>query len=130
MQPTHRSMFWRNSVRHFAARHHVGDGKAAARFQYAESLAQHAVLIAGKVDDAVADDDVHGVIRQRDMLDFAFQKLDILDPCLALVLPRQCEHFIRHIEAVSFAGRAQRAAPKAARRCRRRSRDRAPFRPD
>ena len=37
------------------------------------------------------------------MLDFAFEKFDILHPGLALIFAGQRQHFIRHIEAVGFA---------------------------
>ena len=48
---------------------------------------------------------------------------------LALILPRQRQHLVGHVEAVGFARRAQPGAPTAARRCRRRSPGRARSRP-
>src|ERR1700694_604603 len=39
--------------RHLAARDHVGNSELSARFQHAERLAQHAVLVRGKIDHAV-----------------------------------------------------------------------------
>jgi hypothetical protein len=56
-----------------------------------------------RVDDAVRDDDIHRVIRQGDVLDFSLEKLDILRPGLALVLPRQRQHLVGHVESVGFA---------------------------
>jgi hypothetical protein len=83
----------------------IRNGKAATRFQDAERFPQHAVFVARQVNDAVAYDDIDGGVRQRDMLDFAFEKFDVLNPGLALVLAGECQHFIRHIEAVGFAQR-------------------------
>jgi len=73
-----------------------------------------------------APHDVDRAGRQRDVFDVAAQPLDVLDPGLALVLAREGEHLVRHVEAV---GLARRAEPTAGRRCRRPSRGRAPSRP-
>src|SRR4030095_10365827 len=37
-------------------------------------------------------------------LDFAFEELDIRGSGLALVLARECQHLVSHVEAVRFAG--------------------------
>jgi hypothetical protein len=44
------------------------------------------------------------------VLHLAFEKFDILDGCLALVLTRQREHVIRHIKTVRFAAGAHPAS--------------------
>src|SRR5919108_1094206 len=42
--------------RHLAAHDDVGPGESAARLQHAKRLGEHAVLVAGEIDDAVGDD--------------------------------------------------------------------------
>src|SRR5262249_20892047 len=41
-----------------------------------------------------------------DLFDFAFQEFDVADARLALVLARERQHVVRHVEAVDLAGRA------------------------
>src|SRR5664279_2281326 len=62
-----------NSGRYFTAHDHIGDGEATAGPQHPERLPEYLVLVAREVDDAVRDDHVDGVARQRDVLDLAFQ---------------------------------------------------------
>ncbi|SPE28618.1 hypothetical protein SBA3_1470011 [Candidatus Sulfopaludibacter sp. SbA3] len=90
--------------RDFTARHNVGHGEAAAGLENPEGLGENPVLIRRKIDDAVRDDDVHGVVGEWDVLDFAFQKLDVADAGLALVFVRESQHFIGHIQTVRFSG--------------------------
>src|ERR1035437_307390 len=80
----------------------IGDGEAAAGTQHAEGLAQHAVLVAGKIDDAVGEDDVDGVVGERDVFDLTLEELDVGGACLALVFAREGEHVVRHVEAICF----------------------------
>ena len=89
--------------RHFAFRDHIGYGQAAAGFQHAESLREHPVFVGGKVDDAVRDDDVHGVVRKRDVLNLPLQELHVRHPGLALVRFREGEHLVGHIQAIGLA---------------------------
>src|SRR5919204_6354213 len=49
---------------------------------------------------AVGDDDVHAVVRQRNMLDLALQEFDIAHASLGLVLTRECEHLVRHVKPI------------------------------
>ena len=90
--------------RHLAPYHDVRDGEPAAGLQDAERLGEHAVLVGRQVDDAVRDDHVHGVVGQRDGLDLALEELDVAHAGLALVLARQGEHLVGHVEAVRLAG--------------------------
>src|SRR6202041_450400 len=46
-----------NFGKHFAARHNVGDGEAAAWFQHAKSFAEDRIFIGRKIDHAIRDDD-------------------------------------------------------------------------
>ena len=84
----------------------VADGEAAAGPQHPRRLAEDLRLVAGEVDHAVGDDHVDRVVGQRDVLDRALDELDVLDPGLALVVPRELEHLVGHVEAVGLAGRA------------------------
>src|SRR6266850_92896 len=90
----------------FTANNDVGDGEAAAGLEDAEGFAEHAVFIAGKIDDAVGDDDVHGVVRQRNVFDGTFQKFDVFDAGVYLVFAGEGEHFVGHVQTVGFAGGA------------------------
>ena len=91
--------------RHLAANHDVGDREAAAGLEHAEGFAQHAILVGREIDHAVGDDHVDGVVGQRDVLDLALQELDVLDAGLALILSRQRQHLVGHVEAVGLARR-------------------------
>jgi hypothetical protein len=79
---------------------------AAVGLEHAERLAQDGVLVVRQVDDAVGDDDVDRIVWQRDALDRALQEFDVGRAGLALILARQRQHFVGHVEAVGFAGRA------------------------
>ena len=92
-----------------AARDDVGDGEPSARLQHPERLAEHAILVGGQVDDAIGDDDVDRVVGQRDGLDLALEELDVVGARLALVVARQRQHLVGHVEAVGLALRADAA---------------------
>ncbi len=62
-------------------------------------------LSALQVDHAVRNDDVHRLVRKRDVLDFALQELDVLRPRLPLILARQGQHLVRHVQTVGLARR-------------------------
>ena len=101
-----------HGIGNFSANHDIGNGKTAAGLQHAKRLAQDAVLVGGEVDDAVGDDDVDGVVRKRDILDLAFEELDVVSGHLALIFPRERQHLIRHVEPVGLACRAHPASRK------------------
>src|SRR5713226_919760 len=83
---------------HFTAHDDVGYGKASARLQDAKRLGQNAILVGGEVDYAVGDDDV--------VRSFVFffnftsttEKFDIVNAGLALVLAREIQHLVGHVE--------------------------------
>ena len=93
----------------FSAGNDVGDSKASTRLEHAERLAQDFIFVGRKIDHAVRDDHVDRPIGERNVLDFTFQKLDIGNSGLALILTCQREHLVSHIEAVRFAGRCDAA---------------------
>ena len=64
-----------------------------------------------QIDHAVGDDHVDRIVGQRDRLDLALEKLNILRARLLLVLAGEREHVVGHVEAVGLAGR-----PNATRR--------------
>jgi len=66
----------------------------ARRFENAKRLREYTIFVGGEVDHAVADDHVHRAVRQRDVFDLAFEKLDVLHACLALVTAGEFEHFV------------------------------------
>src|SRR5262245_52041825 len=45
----------------FAAHNYVRDRKSSARFEHTECFTKYTVLIAGQIDDAIRNDDIHGV---------------------------------------------------------------------
>src|SRR6516165_3471344 len=63
--------------RYVAPNHHIRDSKTTARFEHTKSFFEYTVLVTGKIDDAVRDDDIHRLVGKRDVFDFAFKKLDI-----------------------------------------------------
>ena len=106
MQPTQSSMFCRTSA---GTSPRVTTSETANRppgFKTRNASRNTRSLSRGQVDDAIGDDHIDRVVGQGDVFDFAFQKLHILDAGLALVLAGERQHFIGHIEAVGFAGRA------------------------
>ena len=112
MQPTQARTLWRISG---SISPRVTTSETAKRppgFRTRESFAQDFVFVGGKIDDAVGDDDVDGVVGQRDAFDLALQELDILDARFALVFVGQGQHFVGHVEAVGFAGGADAARGK------------------
>src|SRR5882724_636412 len=90
----------------FTANDDIGDGETAAGFQHAEGFAEDTILVAGKIDDAVGDDDVDGVVRQRDVFNDALEKFNVFDAGFFLVLAGEREHFVGHVQTVGFAGGA------------------------
>jgi hypothetical protein len=92
-----------NLSRQLAPDHDVRNGKSTARLQHPEGLSDGLALIRGKVDHTVRDDDIDRAVRQRDRLDLTLQELDILHPGTALVLAREREHVIRHVQAIGLA---------------------------
>ena len=106
MQPTHNSMLRCTSAGILSPDDDVGHGESTARFQDPERLVQHGIFIAGEVDHAVRDNHVHGIGRQRNRLDGAFEEFDVSGTCLSLIGTRQIEHRISHVQTVGFPGRA------------------------
>src|ERR1051325_89104 len=92
-----------NIGRNFTANHDIGDSETPARLENSEGLGKDAVLVARKIDDTIRDNDVDGVIRQRNVFNGALQKLDVRDAGLFLILPGQGQHFVGHVQAISFA---------------------------
>src|SRR6202023_3480652 len=79
------------------------------RLEYAECFAQNAVLIAGEIDDTVGQDDVDGVVGQRDIFDFTFQEFNVCEAGFSFVFFGQAKHFIGHVQTISFSGGADTA---------------------
>ena len=84
----------------------VGDADPAARPEDAGDLGEDGALVGGEVDDAVADDDVDRLGRQRDRLDVALEELDVGGAGLGGVALGEREHLVGHVEAEGAAGRA------------------------
>ena len=62
----------------------------------------HPAFVGREIDHAVRDDDVHGGVGERDALDLALEKLDVRDPGRTLVLARERQHLVGHVETVGF----------------------------
>ena len=92
---------------------HVRHSESPAGTQHAERLAQHAVLVRREIDHAVRDDDINGGVRQGNVLDLAFEELDVRDTGLALIFACQRQHVVGHIQAIGFAGGAYARADKS-----------------
>src|SRR3970040_1763758 len=83
-QPIHRSTLRRMAGGYLATHHDVRNREAPARLEHPESLRQNAVLVGREVDHAVGDDDVHGVVRERDLLDLPLEAFHVLYAGFAL----------------------------------------------
>src|SRR3954462_14875281 len=92
--------------RYFAPDDDVRDRKSPTRLQHTEGLAQNRILAAGQVDDAVRDDDVDRVIGQGNGFDGPLEELAVGGSWLALVLLREREHLVGHVETVRLAAGA------------------------
>ena len=77
--------------------------------QHAERLAEDLGLVGDEVDDAVADDRVHGRVGDRQVLDLAEPELDVVEPALAAFRARALDHLGRHVDADDAAAWARRA---------------------
>src|ERR1017187_2962956 len=95
--------------KHLAFGDDVGNDQPAAGLEDAEGFGQNAVFVGGEVNDAIGNDDIHRVGGQGNVLDLAFEELDVVDAGLAFVFVSESQHFIGHVEAVGFA--AGRHAP-------------------
>jgi hypothetical protein len=81
----------------------TSDTANSARPQHAEGFAERAILVGGEIDDAVRNDHVDRIVRQRHMLDFPLEELDVCRARLALIFARERQHAVRHVEAVDPA---------------------------
>src|SRR5918998_112371 len=76
---------------------HAGDREPSTGLEHPESLAYNPLLCGGEVDDAVAYDDVHVIVGERDILYLTLEELHVLDPGLPLVLAGQLQHLVCHV---------------------------------
>jgi len=93
-----------DGIRYRSAHNNIGDSETATGLEDAEGFAEDAILVRGKVDDTVRNDDVNRVVGEGDVLDFAFEELDVGDAGLALILAGEGEHVVGHVEAIGFPG--------------------------
>src|SRR5687767_13747637 len=73
-------------------------------------LAQRARLVYGEIDDAVRDDYVNGIIRQRNILDVSLEELDVICARALPVLVRERKHLVGHVDTVGISGRSDAAS--------------------
>ena len=78
----------------------VGDPDSATGSKHPLDLVEYRLLVGREVDHAVGDDDVDGLVPQRDVLDVSAQELDIAGPCLGGVAAGQVEHLVGHVQPV------------------------------
>ena len=84
----------------------VADAQATAGGEHPEGLTEHALLVRGQVDDAVAEDDVDAGVGHGEMLDLAETDGDVVGTDLAHVLSRPLDHGGGHVDADHLAFRA------------------------
>src|ERR1700728_2570010 len=89
-----------NLTRYIATGDDIGDGDATSRLQYAECFPYHSVFVSREIDDAIGDDDIDRRIRQWNVLNLSFQELYILNSRPPLVLVRESQHFVSHVQPV------------------------------
>ena len=92
-------------LRQGAAKCNVGDSQPPSGLEHPERLAQHRILVRGKVHHAVGDHDVNCPVAKRDVLDRALEELDIGEARLRLILPGEIQHLRGHVQPVGHAGR-------------------------
>src|SRR5437867_10316580 len=85
--------------------HDVRNGKPPARLQDPKRLSEHTPFVGREIDYAVGDDHIDRILGQWHIFDFSLEKLDILRPRFALVLARELQHLVRHIETVGLSCR-------------------------
>ena len=85
---------------------HVADPYPPARAQDARHLGEDCRLVRGQIHDTVADDDINGVVTERDRLDPALAERHVRGPCRGRVLAGQIQHVVGHVQAVHEPGRA------------------------
>ena len=73
--------------------------------QYAKGFAQDGIFVGRKIDYAIRDDDIDGIVGQRECVRFRLSGIRRFRLRFLLVLVGEREHFIGHIEAVGFSGR-------------------------
>jgi hypothetical protein len=66
----------------FSPDDHVRDGEPASWPEYPKRFREDAVLIPGEVNHTVRDDDIDGVVRERDALDVPFRNSTFVTPAL------------------------------------------------
>src|SRR5205807_3811606 len=93
-----------NVRRNVSAKDNIGNRESSARLQNAKRFANHAVLISRKIDDAVGDDDVDGIIGERNIFDGSFEEFYVFGAGFFLIFAGQREHFVRHVKPISFTG--------------------------
>src|SRR5215475_10617970 len=91
--------------RHLAAHDHVGHGETAAGLEHAKGFRQHAILVAREIDHAIRDDDIYAGPGQGNLFDLTFQELYVVNAGLALIVPGERQHLVRHVESVGLARR-------------------------
>src|SRR5207244_7557863 len=89
-------------VRDVSAHNDIRHRKAPTGFEHPERFPQDPVLVSGKIDHAVRNDDVHGIIRERNAFNLPFEELDILDSRFSLILSRKSKHVVCHVQPVDF----------------------------
>src|SRR5262249_34670338 len=92
-----------NRRRNLTADHDVRDREPPAGAKDPEGPGEHPVLVGGKVDHTIGDDDIHGIVRKGNGLDLPFEELGVGDTGPPLVPARQRQHLIRHVEPVDLA---------------------------
>src|SRR5207237_10240184 len=92
----------------------IGDGEPATRLQHTERLAEYLRLVRDQVDYAVGQNDVGGIVGDRQMFELAQAKLDIggVDP--GSVFARLFQHLVCHVDPYHPACRAHLLCGKEA----------------
>ena len=104
MQPTQSNMLLRTASGTLPRTTTSETAKRPPGFNTRKASRENTIFVGGEIDDAVRDDDIDRVVRQRNVLDFALEELDIGDAGLPLVFTRQRQHVVRHVQTVGFAG--------------------------
>ena len=105
MQPAKEPRSARSSGLRVVLGDDVADADPATRPKDPRDLREHGALVGGQVHDAVADDDVDRLGRERECLDVALQELDVGRARLGGVRLGEGQHLVGHVDAERPTGR-------------------------
>src|SRR5665213_136095 len=94
-----------NSRRNGSPHDHIRDGEPSARLENPKRFFEHFSFVCREIDDAIGNNHIYSAIWERDVFYLAPEKFNVLSSGLPLVLVRERQHLVSHVETVSLPGR-------------------------